>query len=177
MINRIIILIFVTFLCQESFSQSAKAKRILQSNKLKVVVRDFDPTQPISLENKDQDRLNFVGELETALFVEGFEVISAMSAQEILSFNNPLYENTEQVEVKKYKETKSVYVITTSGTLRADTGCGGRVPASITGRIVDLLNDSKLVGTFNFSQGKLEGKCMSDVAEAIAIKLREVSVR
>ena len=46
-----------------------------------------------------------VGELETALFVEGFEVISAMS-KEILSFNNPIMKT--QYKLILIKETKSV---------------------------------------------------------------------
>ena len=41
-------------------------------------------------------------------------------------------------------------------------------------RIIDLLNEGRLVGTFRFSQSGFEGKCASDIAEAVAIKLKNL---
>ena len=157
-------------------AQSKKVKKILKSNKLEVVVRDFDTNQPISFDTKSNDRLNLSGEFENALFMAGFNIVSSRVAQEILEYNNPLNENTETVKLQKYTKTKSVYVISVSGDMRRDTGCGGMVPRRITGRIIDLLNDGQLVGTFSFSQTNFEGKCAQYIAEAVAIKLKEASV-
>lgn len=156
-----------------SYGQSNKVKKILK--KIEFKVRNFDASQPISLDNLDNDSTNLVGEFENALFFEGFDIISNRVASDIVEFNNPLNEDNNNIKISKYTEVNSVYILTISGATRADTGCGGTVPSSITGRIIDMLDDGKLVGTFRFSQSMWEGKCASDIAEAVAIKLKEIS--
>ena len=155
------------------FGQSKKAKKILK--KIEFKIRNFDASQPISLDKLDNDNTNLVGEFENALFFEDFDVVSNRVASEIVEFNNPLNKENKNIKISKYTEVKSVYVLTISGATRADTGCGGIVPSSITGRIIDMLNDGRLVGTFRFNQSIWEGKCASDIAEAVAIKLKEIS--
>ena len=155
------------------FGQSKKLERTLK--KVEFKIRNFDSSQPIMIDRLSNDVTNLSGEFENSLFMEGFDIISNRVAQQIVEFNNPLNESNENIKIQKYTEVKAVYVLTISGTFRADTGCGGKVPSNITGRIIDMLNDGKLVGTFRFSQGGFEGKCASDIAEAVAYKLRTLS--
>jgi hypothetical protein len=166
----ILLLLFIPFV---SFSQSNKTKRVLK--KIEFNIKNFDASQPIMVDNLNNDRTNLEGEFETSLFMEGYDVISNRVAEEIMEFNNPLNEKNDIIKIRKYTKVYAVYVLTVSGTWRADTGCGGVVPNRITGRIVDLLNEGRLVGTFRFSQGQFEGKCSSHVAEAVAIKLKSLS--
>lgn len=167
--------LFVLFLLFPllTFSQSNKVSKILK--KLEFKVRNFDSSQPIMIDRLSDDITDLSGEFENSFFMEGFNVISNKVASEIVEFNNPLNQNNESIKIQKYTEVKSVYVLTISGKVRADTGCGGVVPSSITGRIVDMLNEGSLVGTFRFSQSMWEGKCASDIAEAVAIKLKSIS--
>tara|TARA_B100000767_G_C19444344_1_gene401329 strand:- start:60 stop:575 length:516 start_codon:yes stop_codon:yes gene_type:complete len=167
------IILLLLFIPLVSFGQSKKVKKI--AKKMEFKIRSFDSSQPIMVDRLDNDTTNLSGEFENSLFMEGYEVISNRVAKEIVEFNNPLNQKNESIRVEKYNEVKAVYVLTVSGTVRADTGCGGFVPSRITGRIVDMLNDGKLVGTFRFSQGGFEGKCASDIAEAVAFKLRSLS--
>lgn len=154
-----------------SFSQSKKVSRTL--NKVEFNIRNFDASQPIMIEQLNDDT-NLSGEFENSFFNEGFNIISNRIANEIVEFKNPLNTNNESITIEKYREVSAVYVLTISGRTRLDTGCGGSVPSSITGRIIDMLNEGKLVGTFRFSQGNLEGKCASDIAEAVAFKLKSM---
>ena len=71
-----------------SYGQSNKVKKILK--KIEFKVRNFDASQPISLDNLDNDSTNLVGEFENALFFEGFDIISNRVASDIVEFNNPL---------------------------------------------------------------------------------------
>ena len=153
-----------------SFGQSKKIQKILKKN-LTMNVRGFDSSQPISVEIIRNDEMDTEGNFENALFSYGFDVISNRTAEVIKSIGNPLDLKNQDIKIRKYSNYKSVYVLTLSSQSRADTGCGGRVPSNLTGRIVDLFDEGSLVGTFRFKQGNFEGKCMSDVAEAIAYKL------
>ena len=166
--------LLLLFIPLVSFGQSKKAKRILNKNSVDFKIRNFDSSQPMMIDRLENDYTNLAGEFENALFFEGYDIISNRVAKEIVEFNNPLNKDTESVKIEKYTEVNAVYVLTISGQMRRDTGCGGVVPANITGRIIDLLNDGKLVGTFRFSQGNLEGKCASDIAEAVAFKLKSL---
>lgn len=156
-----------------AFGQSRKVKRILK--KMEFKIKNFDASQPISLEKTDNDGANLRGEIESALFFQDFNVVSNRVATDIIEFNNPLDKENKKIEISKYTKVKSVYVLTISGATRTDTGCGGIVPSRITGRIIDMLNEGKLVGTFRYSQTNWESKCASDIAEAVAIKLKEIS--
>ena len=167
------ILLLLMFIPIVSLGQSKKAKRIL--NKIEFKIKNFDASQPIMVDKLDNDATNLSGEFENALFMENYDVISNRVAQEIFEFNNPLNAENTNIKIQKYTQVTAVYVLTVSGTVRADTGCGGVVPSRITGRIIDMLNDGKLVGTFRFSQSGFEGKCASDIAEAVAFKLRSLS--
>lgn len=159
------------FNCNQSFGQSKRAKRILKNN-IEFSLRNFDPTQPISLEKYENDQIDAIGELENALFSEGFNVISTKVAQDIKSISNPNVLENKNIEITSVQKYKSVYVLTISGNIRSDTGCGGLVPSNLTGRIIDLVNDGQLVGTFKFKQSVLAGKCMSYIAEAVAHGLK-----
>ena len=167
------LLLLLMFIPLVSLGQSKKAKKILK--KIEFKIKNFDASQPIMVDKLGNDTTNLSGEFENALFMEDYEVISNRVAQEIVEFNNPLNEENKNIKIQKYTQVKAVYVLTVSGTVRADTGCGGVVPSRITGRIIDMLNDGKLVGTFRFSQSGFEGKCASDIAEAVAFKLRSLS--
>ena len=163
-------LLFVPIL---SFGQSKKAKKILK--KIEFKIKNFDASQPIMVDKLGNDTTNLSGEFENALFMQDFDVISNRVAQDIVEFSNPFNKENKNIKIQKYTQVKAVYVLTVSGAVRADTGCGGVVPSRITGRIIDMLNDGKLVGTFRFSQGGFSGKCASDIAEAVAFKLRSLS--
>ena len=165
----LLLLLLIPIVC---FSQSSKVKSALK--KVQMNVRNFDASQPISLD-KISNSTNLGAEFENALFYYGFDVISNRVAQNIVEFDNPLNPDVDKIIIKKYTNVKSVYVLTISGRERADTGCGGVVPSSIIGRIIDMKNDGKLVGTFRFSQSNWGGKCASDIAEAVVIKLKEIS--
>ena len=165
----ILLLLFIPIL---SHSQSKKVKRTLK--KIEFKISNFDASQPIMVDRIGNDITNISGEFENALFMEGFDVISNRVATEIVEFNNPLNKENDKIRVEKYTGVKAVYVLTVSGSTRADTGCGGVVPSRITGRIVDMLNDGKLIGTFRFKHGQFEGKCSSDIAEAVIYKLRSL---
>lgn len=167
------ILILLLFFPLISLGQSKKSKKIIK--KIEFKIRNFDASQPISLDKIGNDNTNLVGEFENALFFQGFDVVSNRVALDIVEFSNPLNRDNNSIKLSKYTEVKSVYVLTISGANRPDTGCGGIVPSRITGRIIDMLNNGKLVGTFRFSQSIWEGKCASDIAEAVAIKLYEIS--
>ena len=168
----LLVLLFVPLV---SFGQSKKVKKILK--KIEFKIRNYDSSQPLMIESPPNDLTNISGEFENAFFFEGFDIISNRVAQEIVEFNNPLNENNESIKIQKYTDVKSVYVLTVSGSTRADTGCGGVVPSSITGRIIDMLNEGRLVGTFRYSQSIWEGKCSSDIAEAVAVKLKSLSAQ
>ena len=167
------LLLLLLFLPLVSLGQSQKAKRILKRIEFKI--KNFDASQPIMVDKLENDATNLSGEFENALFMENYNIISNRVAQEIVEFNNPLNQENKNIKIQKYTQVSAVYVLTISGTVRADTGCGGVVPSRITGRIIDMLNDGKLVGTFRFSQSGFEGKCASDIAEAVAFKLRSLS--
>ena len=157
------------------FGQSKKTKKVLK--KIEIKLKDFDVTQPISLNEVPNDKYNIVGEFENALFFQGFEVISNNVALDIVEFDNPLNQVNTSVKIQKYKEVKSVYAIDIKSTFLPSFGmCGGSLPITITGSIIDLLNDGKLVGTFKFERKLFMAPCVGNIAEAFAIKLKEVSV-
>ena len=168
-----IFVILIVFVSLNTFAQE-------KLRKLKVVVRDFNKEMPISVASLGQDRLNAVGLLENALFTNGFNVISKSVAKEKAKISNTINEKNNstnqeiEIDTKSTTYYNSVYVVEITGTWRADTGCGGVVGSSITGRIIDLVNDGKLVGTFTFSQSGFEGKCTERVMNAVAYELSQL---
>ena len=170
MARRLIILLLLFPI--SNFAQSNKVKRTLK--KIEFNMKSFDSSQPIMVDRLDYDQTNLSGEFENALFGEGFEVISNRVASEIIEFNNPNNKQNNKITIEKYTGISAVYVLTVSGSTRWDTGCGGSVPNRVTGRIIDMLNDGKLIGTFRFKQGQFSGVCANVIAEAVALKLRNL---
>ncbi len=148
--------------------------------KLNVFVTDFfDTRASVTVEALDYDPIMATDALKNALVMNGFKVISERVAKEKIELNNSgrVTESTFNQDISLGKTTylKSVYVITLNYQRRPDTGCGGFVMSNLSGQIVDLSNDGQIVATFNFKQGNFEGKCTSDVMNALAKKLKEIS--
>jgi hypothetical protein len=146
--------------------------------KLNVFVTDFfDSRASITVEAFMPDPVLATDALKNALVFNGFKVISERVAKEKIELKNK-----GQVTDTSFNQDatlgtttylNSVYVVTFNYQYRDDTGCGGVVMGYLTGQIVDLANDGQIVATFSFKQGVFEGKCTSDVMNALAKKLKE----
>jgi hypothetical protein len=148
--------------------------------KLNVFVTDFfDSRASITVEALKQDPLIATDALKNALVMQGFKVISERVAKEKVELSNKgqISDTTfnQDMSVSKTTYLKSVYIITLKYQWRPDMGCGGLVMNNLSGQIVDLANDGQIVGTFSFKQGSFEGKCTSEVMNALAKKLKELS--
>jgi hypothetical protein len=148
--------------------------------KLNVFVTDFfDARASITVEALNYDHLIATDALKNALVMNGFKVISERVAKEKIELSNKgqITDSTfnQDVSVGKTTYLKSIYVVTLNYQRRTDTGCGGSVMSNLSGQIVDLTNDGQIVATFSFKQGNFEGKCTSDVMNALAKKLKELS--
>lgn len=148
--------------------------------KLNVFVTDFfDARASITVEALNYDPVLATDALKNALVMNGFKVISERVAKEKIELNNKgqVTDTTFNQDISLGKTTylKSIYVVTLNYQRRADTGCGGSVMSNLSGQIVDLANDGQIVATFTFKQGSFEGKCTSDVMNALAKKLKEQS--
>ncbi|MFN3530250.1 MAG: hypothetical protein ACK417_10060 [Bacteroidia bacterium] len=148
--------------------------------KLNVFVTDFfDARASITVEALNYDPLIATDALKNALVMNGFKVISERVAKEKIELSNKgqVTDSTfnQDVSIGKTTYLKSVYVVTLNYQYRADTGCGGSVMSNLSGQIIDLANDGQIVATFSFKQGNFEGKCTSDVMNALAKKLKEQS--
>ena len=84
-------------------------------------------------------------------------------------FKNSLSNNGFKVITQKKQAT---YVITINYKDRADTGCGGRVIKQLTGQINESTKLGEIMVTFSFKQSSFEGKCTSDIMNALAQKLK-----
>ena len=148
--------------------------------KLNVFVTEFfDPSESITVEALNKDPLIATNALKNALVMNGFKVISERVAKEKVELKNKgqVSDSTFNQDISLGKTTymKSVYVVTLNYKYRTDTGCTGSVMSNLSGQIVDLANDGQIVATFSFEQGIFEGKCTSDVMNALAKKLKEQS--
>lgn len=158
--------ILLFFLCLAPILASAQLK------KLKVhVTENFQPSASITVEQA-YDPLMVSQTLTNSLVSNGFKVLSYRTAQERAEKINKgeITDSSWMVSTSKGKTTyiKAVYVITISYQYRSDTGCGGNVVSNLSGQVVDLANDGEIVATFSFSQGMLEGKCISKITDALA---------
>jgi hypothetical protein len=148
--------------------------------KLNVFVTDFfDPRASITVEPINYDPVIATGSLKNALVMNNFKVISERVAKEKLELNNNVQITdsslVQDLSINKTTYLKSIYVVTLNYQYRADTGCGGTVMSNMSGQIVDLASDGQIVATFSFKQGAFEGKCTSDVMNALAKKLMDLS--
>ena len=148
--------------------------------KLNVFVTNFfDPRASITVEALNYDPVIAIGSLKNALVMNNFKVISERVAKEKLELNNNVQVTdsslVQDLSINKTTYLKSIYVVTLNYQYRADTGCGGIVMSNMSGQIVDLANDGQIVATFSFKQGAFEGKCTSDVMNALAKKLKDLS--
>jgi hypothetical protein len=104
--------------------------------------------------------------------MNGFKVISERMTQERMEFKNKteINNNTtnQDISIGKTAYIKSSYVVTMNYTGRLEIGCGGQTISSLSGQIVDLNNNGKIVATFSFNQSSFEGKCTTDVMNMIA---------
>jgi len=82
------------------FSQSKKAKKILNKNQIEFTIRGFDSSQPISLDKLNDDITNVVGEFENAFFMYGFDSVSNRVAREITELNNPLNLENDKILIQ-----------------------------------------------------------------------------
>lgn len=170
--KKIALLVFTILLIQFVNAQNYK--------KLNVFVTDFfDARASITVEALNYDPVLATDAFKNALVMNGFKVISERVAKEKIELNNKgqVTDTTFNQDISLGKTTylKSIYVVTLNYQRRADTGCGGSVMSNLSGQIVDLANDGQIVATFTFKQGSFEGKCTSDVMNALAKKLKEQS--
>ena len=155
--KKYILFAVLTLFTFSTFSQSSKSYKVLQKLRF-TQAADFDISQPITF----NDNIGW-------LFINDFKMIF-----DYYDFNIISYEEAKNISLSVNNKYNSLYEIIIRGNTRPDIGiCNGEVPISIYVKIVDLKNDGKLVASFNFSQGLLEGKCTRNVAEAIVIKLKE----
>ena len=154
-----VLLTIIALVSFSSFSQSVKSIKVLQ----KMIVNqssDYDTTQPITF--RSDGSWMFIEDFKMIFEYYDFDIITEEKAKEISSSNS--------------KEFNSVYEFIIQGNTRLDIGiCGGEVPSAIYVKVVDLKNKDKLVATFSFSQGIFDGKCTRNVAEAVVLKLKEIS--
>lgn len=148
--------------------------------KLNVFVTDFfDARASITVEDLNNDPLIATDALKNALVMNGFKVISERVARDKTELSNKgqVTDTTfnQDISVGRTTYLNSVYVVTLNYQYRADTGCGGSVMSNLSGQVVDLANDGQIVATFTFKQNGFEGKCTSDVMNALAKKLKEES--
>lgn len=156
----------------------ANAQRDLK--KLEVFVTDaFDPKASITVPNFN-DPLLAANSLTNALVMNGFKVISDQVVSDRLELqkDTDLTEtgSAQTVSVERKLDIKSTYAVKLEYQTRADTGCGGWVVSRMSGHIVNLDNDGEIVATFSFKQNGLEGKCASDIMNALAKKLKSESM-
>ncbi len=148
--------------------------------KLNVFVTDFfDAEASITVEALNYDPLIATDALKNALVMNSFKVISERVVKERIELNNKgqLTDSTfnQDVSIGKTTYLKSVYLVTFNYQHRANIGCGGSVMSNLSGQIFDLASDGQIVATFSFKQWNFEGKCTSDVMNALAKKLKEQS--
>lgn len=146
-------------------------------NKLNVFVTDFfDSRASITVEALNYDPVLATDALKNALVMNGFKVISERVAKEKIELNNKGQVTdtsfNQDISIGKTTYLKSVYVVTLNYQYREDMGCGGSVMSNLSGQIVDLANDGQIVATFSFKQGAFEGKCTSDIMNALSKKLK-----
>ena len=179
----LLVLLFVPLM---SFSQVKINKRIYKN--ANVSVRMFDFTSPVSVAMRtssqgdtnvifgDGTDSNALGELENALFNQGYNVVSESTAREFaqITIDNSKTGQVINVETTPVKKYNAVYIIQIDVKDRFEFKCGGRVIGSISGRIINLINE-KLVGTFNLKQGELGAKCGDVVMETIANKIKNLA--
>lgn len=168
-INLLLIGLLITFVAQGQ-----------EYKKLSVFLTDaFDPRASITVEALKNDPLVAASSLVNALVMNGFKVISEKVARDKVEISNKGQATdttfNQDVTMTKSRYLTSVYIVTFAYQSRADTGCGGSVISSMSGQIVDLASDGQIVATFSFKQGNLEGKCTSDVMNALARKLKSSS--
>ena len=167
--------------------QTKVNKRIYK--KANVTIRAFDFNAPVSVsmrtsEQKDGNIIfgdgtdsNALGELENALFNQGYEVVSESTAREFAEISiekNNSSSKSIKIETTPTKYYESVYLFEIDVKDRFEFKCGGRVIGSLSGRIINLVN-SRVVGTFNLKQGELGAKCGDVVMETIANKIKNLS--
>lgn len=148
--------------------------------KLNVFVTDnFDSRASITVEALNQDPVIATDALKNALVMQGFKVISERVAREKVELNNKGQISdtsfNQDMSLSKTTYLKSVYIVTLKYQWRPDMGCGGMVINNLSGQIIDLANDGQIVATFSFKQGSFEGKCTSDIMNALAKKIKELS--
>jgi len=86
-----------------------------------------------------------------------------------------LFRNSLTANGFKITQDKTVcnYLITINYDHRSDTGCGGRVIKDLSGQIMDVKNNAEIVATIEFNQNAFEGKCASEIMNALSLKLKE----
>ena len=174
------ILLFLLIIPIISFSQNFTKKEIKRFDKVlkrsNSAIRTFDKNSLVSVEKLSNGTVE--GEIENALFMAGFEVVSNDVAKSSVNISNPLNVENKNIEISSKTEYKSVYVITVNGNFYQGAIIGRCQSAllSFSARIVDLANGGKLVGTFKFSGNALTYvACTEDVANAFAYKLLQLS--
>jgi hypothetical protein len=159
------------------FSLSFHFANSQEYKNLKVFVTDkFDSRASISVENLYYDPCIAADALRTSLVMNGFKVISEKVAREKIELKNSgQFDNNsfqQDVTLEKREYLNSVYLITLNYQNRANTGSCKNVMSAMSGQIVDLASDGEIVATFSFKQSNFEGKCPSDIMDALAIKLK-----
>ena len=170
--------IVILFFPLISFSQDFNKKELKRIDKIlkrsKSAIRNFDKNAFISVQKLNNGELEAL--IENALFIAGFEIISNDVAQSKVTLSNPLNTENKDLELSSSEEYNSVYVITVDGSYVSAIGRCMKALVSFTARIVDLADEGKLVGTFQYTGNAMtSAACDTDVANAFIYKLSELS--
>ena len=151
--------------------EAKRIKKVLKRTTIKI--KDFNLKYPISVENSINDNLGMAKYIEDAMFFEDFEVISNEVVAEIKSIDNPLATENKSIEVQKYLEYPSVFMIEiTYRSMPVIARCSEAI-VSFQAKIVDLANEGLLVGSFRFQGNALTYvECPETVAAAFVSALK-----
>lgn len=175
------ILFFVPF---STFSQDFSRQEIQNIEKVLKrsisVIREFNATSLVNGTSLISVELTGNSEIESyvenALFRSGFEVVSNQAAQDAVKV---LKSNGNEIEPSNSTTYNSIYSVKVSGQYfkGAFSGKCQRALSSFTARIVDLADNGKLIGTFQFAENTISYvACGEDIGNALTFKLLE-SVR
>jgi hypothetical protein len=166
----LIIIPLITYSQEFTTKEIKRIEKVLKKSNSKI--RGFNKNSLISVEKIGNSEIE--ADIETALFMAGFKVVSNKVAKEAVNISNPLNESNENIEISNSTSYKSVYVITVAVTYYAEPVIGRcQEPLlSFSARIIDLANEGNLVGTFSFSVSTvLSAQCSKDVANAFTYEL------
>lgn len=174
-------LVFLFFVPLFSFSQDFSRQEIQRIEKVLkrsiTVLREFNPASLINGKSLISVEMSGNPEIEeyveNALFRSGFEVVSNQVALDAVKISKS---NSKENETSNITAYNSVYLVKVSGQYFKGTFSGKcqKALSSFSGRIIDLADNGKLVGTFQFAENTMTYvACGEDIGNAFSYKLLE----